>query len=320
MGQKDTVTKDYIRNAEVFADAFNYLLYGGEKVIIPESLHELDSTATTIIHDDSLNAELIQRYRDSLKYMTVMEKNDAVYVILGIENQSHVHYAMPVKNMLYDAMEYANQVKKVANGYRKAKNTSKMNVGEFLMGFSKNDELIPVITLVLYLGTDPWDGPRSLYEMFGGENEKILPFVSDYKINLIEPQRMSDEEINRFHTDLREVLLYIKYSKEKEKLMELLKNDTGFRNLKTETAIMLNTLTNSELKINEEREETSMCLAIDELREEAIELGRREGSENSRRELIRKMLMNHETMDKIKEYTGYTQEKIDEIAKELSAR
>lgn len=252
--------------------------------------------------------------------MTVMEKNDAVYVILGIENQSHVHYAMPVKNMLYDAMEYANQVKKVANGYRKAKNTSKMNVGEFLMGFSKNDELIPVITLVLYLGTDPWDGPRSLYEMFGGENEKILPFVSDYKINLIEPQRMSDEEINRFHTDLREVLLYIKYSKEKEKLMELLKNDTGFRNLKTETAIMLNTLTNSELKINEEREETSMCLAIDELREEAIELGRREESENSRRELIRKMLMNHETMDKIKEYTGYTQEKIDEIAKELSAR
>ena len=156
--------------------------------------------------------------------------------------------------------------------------------------------------------------------MFGGENEKILPFVSDYKINLIEPQRMSDEEINRFHTDLREVLLYIKYSKEKEKLMELLKNDTGFRNLKTETAIMLNTLTNSELKINEEREETSMCLAIDELREEAIELGRREGRENSRRELIRKMLMNHETMDKIKEYTGYTQEKIDEIAKELSAR
>ena len=105
MGQKDTVTKDYIRNAEVFADAFNYLIYGGEKVIIPESLHELDSTATTIIHDDSL------------KYMTVMEKNDAVYVILGIENQSHVHYAMPVKNMLYDAMEYANQVKKVANGY-----------------------------------------------------------------------------------------------------------------------------------------------------------------------------------------------------------
>ena len=116
------------------------------------------------------------------------------------------------------------------------------------------------------------------------------------------------------------LLCYVKYSKEKEKLVDLIQTDDGFQNMKTETVVMLNTLTNSKLKFNEEKEETSMCLAIDELREEAIELGRREGSENSRRELIRKMLMNHETMDKIKEYTGYTQEKIDEIAKELFAR
>ena len=127
---------------------------------------------------------------------------------------------------------------------------------------------------------------------------------------------MSEQEINRFHTDLREVLLYIKYSKEKEKLVDLIQTDDGFQNMKTETVVMLNTLTNSKLKFNEEKEETSMCLAIDELREEA----KQEGIEFGRRELIEKMLMNHETMDKIKEYTGYTQEKIDEIAKELSAR
>lgn len=325
MGQKDTVTKDYIRNAEVFADAFNYLLYEGEKIIMPESLHELDPAATAVVYGDNLKAEPVQRYRDSLKYMTAMERDDVVYMILGIENQSHVHYAMPVKNMLYDAMEYANQVRKTSVRYRKEKstgntkseknNSGKTSSGEFLTGFSRSDELIPVVTLVIYFGTEAWDGPRSLYEMFGVENKKILPFVPDYRINLIDP-----EEINRFHTDLREVLLYIKYSKEKEKLVDLIQTDDGFQNMKTETVVMLNTLTSSELKINEEREETSMCLAIDELREEAIELGRREESENSRRELIRKMLMNHETMDKIKEYTGYTQEKIDEIAKELSAR
>ena len=94
--------------------------------------------------------------------------------------------------------------------------------------------------------------------------------------------------------------MYIKYSKEKEKLVDLIQTDDGFQNMKTETVVMLNTLTNSKLKFNEEKEETSMCLG--------------------RRELIEKMLMNHETMDKIKEYTGYTQEKIDEIAKKLSAR
>ena len=93
--------------------------------------------------------------------------------------------------------------------------------------------------------------------------------------------------------------MYIKYSKEKEKLVDLIQTDDGFQNMKTETVVMLNTLTNSKLKFNEEKEE---------------------GIEFGRRELIEKMLMNHETMDKIKEYTGYTQEKIDEIAKELSAR
>ena len=97
--------------------------------------------------------------------------------------------------------------------------------------------------------------------------------------------------------------MYIKYSKEKEKLVDLIQTDDGFQNMKTETVVMLNTLTNSKLKFNEEKEEA---------KQEGIEFGRRE--------LIEKMLMNHETMDKIKEYTGYTQEKIDEIAKELSAR
>ena len=326
MGQKDTVTKDYIRNAEVFADAFNYLLYEGEKIIMPESLHELDPAATAVVYGDNLKAEPVQRYRDSLKYMTAMERDDVVYMILGIENQSHVHYAMPVKNMLYDAMEYANQVRKTSVRYRKEKstgntkseknNSGKTSSGEFLTGFSRSDELIPVVTLVIYFGTEAWGGPRSLYEMFGVENKKILPFVPDYRINLIAPEEMSEQEINRFHTDLREVLLYIKYSKEKEKLVDLIQTDDGFQNMKTETVVMLNTLTNSKLKFNEEKEETSMCLAIDELREEA----KQEGIEFGRRELIEKMLMNHETMDKIKEYTGYTQEKIDEIAKELSAR
>lgn len=56
--------------------------------------------------------------------------------------------------------------------------------------------------------------------------------------------------------------------------------------MKTETVVMLNTLTNSKLKFNEEKEEISMCLAIDELREEA----KQEGIEFGRRELLRKCL------------------------------
>ena len=44
MGKIDTITKDYMRNPEFFADAFNKFLYNGKHVIDPESLTEIDST------------------------------------------------------------------------------------------------------------------------------------------------------------------------------------------------------------------------------------------------------------------------------------
>lgn len=41
---------------------------------------------------------------------TMARDERAVYVILGVENQDKIHYAMAVKNMLYDALQYAKQV------------------------------------------------------------------------------------------------------------------------------------------------------------------------------------------------------------------
>lgn len=44
MSKKDTVTKAFVRENAVFADAFNYLIFNGKKVIQPEQLRELDTT------------------------------------------------------------------------------------------------------------------------------------------------------------------------------------------------------------------------------------------------------------------------------------
>ena len=48
MGMTDTVTKEYMRGNKVFADAFNYLIYGGEQVVKPALLQELDTTEIEI--------------------------------------------------------------------------------------------------------------------------------------------------------------------------------------------------------------------------------------------------------------------------------
>lgn len=46
----------------------------------------------------------MQKYRDVLKSAVFMENGKAAYLLLGIENQTSVHYAAPVKNLLYDAL------------------------------------------------------------------------------------------------------------------------------------------------------------------------------------------------------------------------
>ena len=40
MGVADAITKEYMRGSKVFADAFNYFIYGGEQVVDPEFLHK----------------------------------------------------------------------------------------------------------------------------------------------------------------------------------------------------------------------------------------------------------------------------------------
>ena len=72
--------------------------------------------------------------------------------------------------------------------------------GEYLTGFYKKDKLLPVITLVVFFSADEWDGPMTLHEMLSVSDKKLLSFVSDYRINLIAPGSMADEEIARFTT------------------------------------------------------------------------------------------------------------------------
>jgi len=154
----------------VFADAFNKFIYKGEQVIKPENLKPLDTDLTGIPYGADGAGVPVQRYRDVLKSVTAMEDNSKVYLLLAVEAQSEVHYAMPVRIMVYDALQYAAQVEEAARSHREAR---------------KADEMLAV------------------------QEPEILSLVSDYKLNLIAPEHMSDEEIDQFQTSLREVMLFI---------------------------------------------------------------------------------------------------------------
>ena len=101
MGLADTVTKAYVKGNTVFADAFNYLIYGGKAVVDPAQLQELDTTEIALpfgAQDENGNQpdDAVQKYRDVLKSAFIKQDGEAAYILLGIENQTDIHYAMPV--------------------------------------------------------------------------------------------------------------------------------------------------------------------------------------------------------------------------------
>lgn len=263
MGAADTVTKAYMRENTIFADAFNYLIYGGRRVIDPNSLKELDTTEIALPFGDDKTDEAVQKYRDILKSAVIKEDKDAAYVLLGIENQTDIHYAMPVRNLIYDALQYGKQVSDVSAKHRKESGNGH-NRGEYLSGFYKEDRLTPVITLVVHFGADAWDGPLSLHEMMNVDKPEIMRMVPDYRIQLIDPARMKPEDLMKFETSLREVMGYIKYSKDKEGMKTYMAGNSHTM-LERTAAQVIKAITNTPIEIPEGLEEVNVCEAIEEM-------------------------------------------------------
>lgn len=57
---------------------------------------------------------------------------------------------------------------------RHRQNGDKVSSGEFLSGMTKEDKLIPVITLTVRFNPNKWSGPRSIHEMLATKDKESL--------------------------------------------------------------------------------------------------------------------------------------------------
>ena len=267
---------------------------------------ELD-TAKVIIPYGADGAEVpYQKYRDVFKILCAMEDENAVYLLLGVENQSTVHYAMPVKNMVYDSLEYAAQVQKSESSHRgalrkKAPNEKKPDPAEFLSGFYREDRLLPIITVVVYFGADNWDAPKSLHEMLVVQDEKILSLVPDYRINLIAPGEMSEEELEHFTSNFHEVMQFIKYSKDAEKLSQLVEDNAAFETMDRKAVRVMEEMTGMKIEKEDEKEKVNVCKAIQGIEEKGRLAGLAEGKAAIEREQkLTKSLLSDNRIDDLR--------------------
>ena len=190
--KNDTISKDFWRDNEHFADLFNAVLFGGEQVVKPDNLEEMDTDVSGIIMADDYKLSL-GRFRD------VVKKNfDGIeLVVLGLEIQEHIHYGMPLRTMVYDLLGYLKEFEGVRK-WNKDNGVRAVDADEFLSGIKKDDRFHPIINIILYYGEKEWDGPVSLKDMMVDMPERFANLFADYEINLVQ---MLDSGRLLFHNE-----------------------------------------------------------------------------------------------------------------------
>lgn len=119
---------------------------------------------------------------------------------------------------------------------------------------------------------------------------RILSCMDDYHVRLIAPAQMTDEEIMRFQSSLREVMLFIKYSKDKDKLAEILKkNEDRFREVERRAVDVIEAVTNTGIKYGNKERVIDMCQAIQEMRMESEQRGEEKGEQRGALKEAQKM-------------------------------
>ena len=296
---------------------------------MPEELEPAEGETDILLEDKEQKVQEIHRYRD----IVMRWKKGALLVLLACENQEKVHYAMVVRNMLYDSLSYVGQIQRLWKG-REKEEKQKMTTSEYLSKWKKDDRLVPVITLVFYYDTEQWDGSTDLHGMLQwgegeADQELLREYVPNYRINLLDAGNL--EHLERFQSDLQEILGMLKCRGNKKELLDYMnKRETYFRNVDEETYQVMREFLHSEkmLKENVERiegkETVDMCKALEELYNDGVEQGIERGREQGIKQGIEKGIekgiecgMFRGTIETMKEFGVSMEEAIERIMKKF---
>lgn len=272
MADKDIISIEYFEDNERFADLLNGYLFEGRKIVRPEDLQEADRSVSRIQKTPGCR-NVQAMVRDVVKLLQVHMK----IMLVVMENQSSIHYAMPVRVMNEEAAGYHKQWRETARKHRREKDLSDE---EYLSGFSRDDRLMPMITIVLYFGERPWDGAKSLKGMLDmrGIPRNLQDMVADYPIHVLEVRKFENAEY--FQTDLQVVFGFLQNSESQEKLKKYVDaHSRQFENLDPDTYNLISVMSHSsELKTVKQNNTTAigginMCKAIRDMIQEGEKRG-----------------------------------------------
>ena len=208
MGKVDLKTKEYFKDTKRYADLWNVVIYGGERIIKPDALTPVDSTSISLTQfgDKQVTNDNVMQWRD--KYLRVLVQ----------ENQDYIDYRMVIRNMLTESIMYDNQYKELVRFHKENKD---LKEDEFLTGISRYDKFTPVITLVVNLSNKKWDAATELHSLLDIEDDlSIKNMITNYRLNLFDYHDY--DSFDEFQTELKQVFSFLRYSNDEASMKEII--------------------------------------------------------------------------------------------------
>ena len=257
IGNIDDLATKYFSDPRRFASVFEFAFKDKGLKITPNNLQPLDPREIIVGTKQVGNqtrASATKTVRDIMKMLTVGDEGIVFHMMLGLEEQSYVDYRMPVRVANYDLRRYWEQLIDRMLELDRLSDAHEISLkgSEFFSKFLKTDRIVPVVTVVLYLGSDPWDGPRTLHDMFDIQNPDYLSLVNDYDIHLIDPHDMSSEELANLPEDLSALFDTVASAADKERARNAFSKDARYHKVDTATAEMISALLGISLPKNED--------------------------------------------------------------------
>lgn len=274
----DQSEKILMDHADVFADIINGLVYGGREVVKPENLRD----GPTASRYKAAEGKYQEKDRDVVKIDTA---NNVAFMVYGLENQTKVNRLMPVRVMGYDYAMYEKNGRDI-----KDSNKAGGHEADYAEEIWPGQKLMPVITLVLYFGTEPWDGPVSLYDLVDVP-EGLKKYIPDYRINLVQVAFLPEEVIAKFRSDFQIAAEFFR-AKRLGKEQEIMYNNTkGFQHV-GELMEFFHTFTGDKRYVDfkqhlireSQKGEVRMCSLLDAFEKQGHDKGRAEGLAEGRAE------------------------------------
>lgn len=273
MGRIDEYQFDYLDDNSRFADQINGALFRGRQVVKPEELKPVDGQVVYLGREAGKRknykavADKVRMWRGRLIH------------ILAIENQTFVDYHMVLRNMLTESLSYQKQWKQKRQEHEK-KADLVVGTDEHMSGMTREERFMPVITLVVYCGTEhPWDGARCLHELLEIDDE-VKEFVTNYKLNLYDCHE--HDTFDEYRTGLRQLFEVVRYGKDRVKLQEVIEADReAYSSMDSDTKELLEVVAKVRIKeehpgMKNEEKRYDLCKAFVDMKEEGRQEGKRE--------------------------------------------